>query len=291
MHRGLFFLMLLLAAAGVWAYQLAYKDPANAVRWYRTDITLDGKFTTNPGKQTMRMAGSIAFTSRETVIAVDADGTATILSEITDGTLTMKVDDQEMTQSLTDYRAIYKRAPSGKIVAMKIEHESEGNVTSLQTMGFGNHWRMISGLGQGFEFPAKDLKPGAKWRSTGAAGQAEMTVNNILRTPKTADGVRYLIIAGDTSVKIPDIDLVLPVDDQAVVARQTSALKAKSSTLFDSVKGEFIETDFTGEMKLSMTVPGSEEPVTVNGTLKLSGSTEKISAPEEPARAGEPPAE
>lgn len=288
MHRGLLLLVLLATAAGVWAYQLAYKDPVDAVRWYRTDITLDGKFTANPGERIMRMTGSIAFTSRETVTAVDDDGVATILSEIIDGTLAMTVDDQEMTQPLTDYRAVYKRAPSGKIIAVKIERESEGDVTSLQTMGFANHWRMISGLGQGFEFPAKDLKTGAKWRSTGTAGEVEMTVDTVLRKPTTVDGVHYLTITSDTSVKIPDIELVLPVGDQAIVARQTSSLKAKSDTLFDPDKGEFFKTDFTGEMKLHMSVPGAEKPLTVSGALKLSGSTHKIPPPERSAQAGEP---
>ncbi|MHB9107951.1 MAG: hypothetical protein ACYDCO_12910 [Armatimonadota bacterium] len=284
MRRGILLLLLLAAAAGVWAYQLAYQDPADAVRWYRTDITLKGKFTAKPGDQTLPMTGSIAFTSRERVIAVHAGDIATIVSEITDGALTMMVGDQEMTQPLSGYKATFKRAPSGKVTDMMIAGEPKSDLASLHSMGFSNHWRMVSGLGQGFEFPPKDLKVGAKWRNTGAAGQAEMTVNNKLRAPETVDGVPYLVIAGDTSVKLPDVELVIPLGDQAVTMKQGSALTAKSTTLFDPAKGEFFKTDFTGELKITMTLPNAEQTVTVNGTLKLSGSTKKIPAPAEPVK-------
>jgi len=281
-------ILLLAAVAGAWAYQLAYKDPADAIRWHHTDITLNGKFTTKPGGETIPTTGSITFTSRERVIAVNADGTATIVSDITDGELNMKVGDQEMSQPLTGYKSVFKRAPSGKVTEMKIEGEPKGGLADLQTMGFSSQWHMISGLGQGFEFSPKDMKVGAKWRNTGVAGQAQLTINNVLRDPKTVDGVSYLTIAGDTSVKIPDIELPIPVGDDSVTVKQTSALTAKSTSLFDPAKGEFFQTDFTGELKLTMTVPAPDQAVTVSGTIALTGCTAKISEPKEPAESEKP---
>lgn len=288
MRRGIVLIMLLAAVASAWAYQLAYQDPADTIRWHHTEITLNGKFTAKPGGQTIPTTGSITFTSRERVIAVNADGTATIVSDITDGELNMKVGDQEMSQPLTGYKSVFKRAPSGKVTEMKIEGEPKVGPASLQTMGFSSQWRMISDLGQGFEFPSKDSKAGAKWRNTGAAGQAQLTINNVLRDPKTVDGVPYLTIAGDTSVKIPDIELAIPMGDDSMRVKQASALTAKSTTLFDQTKGEFFKADFTGELKITMTVPDPDQPVTVSGTVTLAGCTMKINEPKEPAKTEEP---
>jgi len=288
MRRGMLFVLLAATIAGTFAYQLTYIDPADTVRWYRTEIAFDGKFTTKPTNETMPMTGDIKYVGREKVIGVNPDGTSTIISEITDGELHMTLQEQQLTQPLAGYKATFKRAPSGKVTDMKIEGDPKGELARMQPLGFGNQWKIISCLGQGFEFPRKNLAVGAKWTSTGVAGTAVLTMRNILRAPQTVEGVKYLAIDSNTSAKIPDARLDVPMGDEIITLKQTSALTAKATTLFDAEKGELFKTDFTGALKVNMTIPGEDGTVTISGVLNLTGSTRQIPEPAEPAEPAMP---
>jgi hypothetical protein len=287
-------LFILLAATftGAFAYQLTYKDPADTVRWYRTEIALDGKLIAQPTGNTMPITGGIKFVGREKVISVNADGTSTLVSTITDGELHMTLEEQQLTQSLAGYKATFKRAPSGKVTDMKIEGNPKGELAQLQPLGFGNQWKIISCLGQGFEFPRKNLAVGAKWTCICAAGTAKLTMRNILRVLQTVEGVNYPAIDSDMSAKIPDATLDVPMAGDIVTIKQSSSLTARTTALFDTEKGELCKTDFTGVLKVKMTIPGQDGTITISGMLNLTGSTRRIPEPaetvkpEEPAKAG-----
>jgi len=290
MRHLLLFGLLLAAIIGAGAYQLAYKDPAGAVRWYRTEITLTGNFTGGGAREAIPVAGAISFISRELVTGLNSDGTAKIVTRITDGKMHMTVGDQEMSQPLTDYIAVFNRAPAGNITELKVEGDPQNKMAALQPLGFGSQWQLISGIGQAFEFPANDLKPGAKWRQTITTRTTATTINNILRGPKMADGASYLAIDSQTAVTLSNVTVDIPTGDQTVTLKQTGGLTANSNTLFDEENGELVQTNFTGELKLVIALPGADKPVTVTGLLKLTGATTKIPAPAEPAPTEKPAA-
>jgi hypothetical protein len=279
--------LLLSFLAGAGAYQLAYKDPAGSVRWYRTEIAITGNYTVDKTREAIPMTGAITFVSREKVVAVKDDGSSTIVTKITDGELYMAIGDQEVTQSLVDYVAIFTREPTGKVSGMKAESAARNGQIKLQPLGFGSQWRLISGIGQGIEFPPRDIKAGAKWSQSHTLATVKTSMSNILRGPKTVEGATCLSIDSRTTIKIPGVTLHIPMDGQTVDVKQVVGVTAESVALFDVEKGELVGADFTGELKVTVTLPGADKPMTINGLLKLTGATSKIPEPAEPEKTDE----
>jgi|GEM_PF-1437417 len=284
--RHILLLGLLLAViAGADAYQLAYSDPEGAVRWYRTEIAINGKFTMAGTRESLPMTGSITFVSQEKVVAVNDKGEAAIFSKITDGELRMSVEEEETTQSLAGYTATFTRSPSGKVSGMKVADNPLDENVEMQPLGFGAQWRLISGIGRDIEFPPKDIKSGAKWSQNSTQATIKTSIDNILRVPKGGGG---LSIDGRTTIKIPSRELNIPMEDQSIVVKQSAEITARSASAFDAEKGELVGADFTGELNVNVTFPDSNKPITINGLLKLTGATVKIPAPPQPEQTTEP---
>jgi len=277
--------LLLAVLAGAGAYQLAYKDTAGAVRWYRTDIAITGKFTVAGSRESFPMTGSINFVSQEKVVAVNDNGDATISTKITDGELHMSVEEEEMTQSLVDYTVIFTRSPSGKVSGMRVAGNPLDATIETQPLGFGGQWRLISGIGRDIEFPPKDIKAGAKWSQNSTLTTLKTSISNILREPKEAG---YLSIDSRTTIKIPSRELEIPMEDQTITAKQSAEMTAESGTKFDAEKGELVGADFTGDLKVTVILPDPDKPITLTGLLKLTGAAVKIPEPTQPEQSIEP---
>ena len=265
------------------AYQLTFKDPANTTRWYRTEISMDGSFTMAQLDEPLLVKGTVQYVSREKVTAVNANGTSSLVAEITEGALELTVGDQQVKQPLTGYKVTFKRTPTGKVTDVKVENVPEGDFTQMQILGFGDQWKLISGIGQGIEFPAGNLNEGAKWTNNssvalGPGQNVTLTMNNILRAPRQVEGRTLLSIDSDTVLKMPTVKTDYPLGGQTFTISQSSSLSGKSTTQFSVEAGEITTTSFTGDLKMILTMPelGDEQAMAMTGTVKMTSSTTKI---------------
>ena len=213
MRRGLLLwvLALLIVCLGsAHAFQLAYQDAAGTVRWYLNQMVITGAFTTQPMTQTIRMSGTVKFTCCEKVLEVSDDGTATIQSEIMDGSVSMTFPGAEqppMNMPMTGFKVNYKRSPTGKVTDMTIEGQPDG-MMGMQGMNMADQWKMFSNTGAGFEFPAGEIQAGHKWTNEASIemmpGQKmEMKMVNMLQGPQVVDKVSYLQINSDLTMNMP----------------------------------------------------------------------------------------
>lgn len=285
MRNALFlgvFLLLAVLAGGAQAYQLAYKDPADTTRWYRNEMTIKGSMTVQPMNMTLPIDGSVKLLITEKVVSVNDDGTATIAMQFSDGTVTMTVPgvEEPMTLPFLAMTMSYRRAPSGKMTDLKIEGQPDA---AFAIPGMEEQMKMLSGSGQGIEFPAGDLKPGDTWETTQAfefipGRKAEMKITNTFKGPQTVDGVEYLLI--NTDVKL-DIKFTVPAGEQAVTMEQSFSMVGKLATLFDDRAGEINRSLFNAGMDVKATMPASDgQTVVTTGTFTMSGSMKKVPAPE-----------
>jgi len=289
MRRGLVFgLFLLVACLGsARAYTLAYKDPAGTNRWYQNDITMKGSFNAQPTNETIPLDGTMKFISSEKVIRVNDDGTSTISSEISDGSMTMTLPgaDKPMTMPFPNFSMTYKRSPTGKMSDMNITDKA-GNGMFADMTGFENQLKMFNSAGQ-FEFPEGDLKAGDHWINTQSfefmPGQKiDMKINNVVQGPRVVDGVNCLLINSEMTMEIPSIKMQITEGGVNISMEQSMSMVMKIATLFDEKAGEINRALINGaiDMTIITLVPNTEKMV-VKGTMTMSGSTKKLPGPPE----------
>jgi hypothetical protein len=305
MRRGilLWVSMLLIACLGsAHAFQLAYKDTAGTVRWYQNNIAITGNVNVQPMNQTIRMNGMVKFISCEKVLDVNADGMATIQTEITDGSVTMNfpgTDQPSMNLPMGGMKITYKRTPTGKVSDMKIEGQNQA-MMGMQGMNMADQWKMFSNTGQGFELPVGEILAGARWTNESSVevmpGQkVTIKLNNLLQGPQVIDKVTYLQIDTDFVMNAPMTKMQIPIGDgQTMTMNQSIEMKAKMNTLFDDIAGELNRTWLSGtmNMKMSMPMPGSDQTITSVVIMNMSGGMNKIPppAPKPNATGAVPPA-
>lgn len=283
---GLFLLVVCLGSAR--AYKLAYKDPAGANRWYQNEITMKGSFNVKPMNETIPFDGTMKFISCEKVIKVNDDGTSTISSEISEGSMTMTIpgEDKPMTMPFPNFNMTYKRSPSGKQSDMKIgEMPGAGALNALP--GLQDQLKMFNNAGQ-FEFPAGDLKAGDNWVNTQSfefmPGQKmEIKIDNVLVGPRVMEGVAYLLINSEMTMDIPSLKMQIGEGGQAAVMEQSMSMVMKIATLFDEKAGEVNRALINGalEMLIVSPIPDSAEKMEMKGTINMSGSMKKLPGPPE----------
>lgn len=292
MRKGILlglFLLLIFCIGSAQAIQLAFNDPAGTVRWYQTEIAMKGNFTVAQVPEPMNIDGTIKFISSEKVLLVNDDGTSTIVTEITDGTIKMTVPgaDQPMTMPMPPMKMTYKRAASGKITDMKVEG-AQGGVPGVQGMDMGQQLQMFNGTGEGFQFPNHDLTVGFQWNNNMSTevtpGQKlEMKLANTYQGLKTIDNKTLHQIDGALTMSMP-LKMELPVGDQKMTMEEKIDMKMKTFTLFDANAGEINRTWMDGTLKLAMTMTvAGIDPITSNGTMTMTGGMTRI--PEPPAKA------
>jgi len=280
------FLLLAVCAGGAQAYRLAYKDPADTTRWYRSEMTINGSMNVQPMNVTIPINGSIKFLSTEKVVSVNDDGTSTIAMQLSDGSMTMAMPGAEepMNMPFPAMTMTYHRAPSGKMTGMKIESQPGA---AFAIPGMEEQMKMFSGSGQGIEFPAGDLKVGDTWQTAQAfefmPGQkAEMKITNTFMGPQMVDGATYLLINTQMQLDIPALKMTIPMGEQTITMEQSMSFVGKVATLFDEKAGEInralINAGF--DVKVTAPMPDGQTMVTT-GTITLSGSMKKVPAPEE----------
>ena len=150
---------------GVQAYRLAFNDPKGAVRTYRVDVKSKGSITMQGLGEPIPVTVTLQFVMRETVKDVGRDGVASIVDEITEGTVVAVAGDERMEQSLQGVRMTYKRAPSGNTRDVKIENIPAGPLAEMQGLRLDEMMRQVSEAAQ-FAFPAEDLAIGDQWETT-----------------------------------------------------------------------------------------------------------------------------
>ena len=266
--RLAFGVVLLLAAMTAHAYQLRFLDPADTTRWYQSEFTLKGTLALQPMNEQLPLVGTITFIAKEQVTGVNQDGTANLVNEITDGKVKINVADQTTDQSMTGYRTTFTRSPSGNVTNTEIQGGAGGIFGQMQSLGMSDQWKMLANLGQALEFPKTDVKAGDTWSNQASFEIApdqvvEMKTTNRLIGPKMIADVpnyTFLEIDGNTSLKLPEMNLSIGVGDMAMSLKQSMAISGQSIALFDPQAGEFFRSMFNGTMKVTMTLPIAGRP-------------------------------
>lgn len=279
---GLFLLLVCLGSAQ--AYQLAYKDPAGAARWYQNDVTLKGSFLIQPMNQTIPIEGVVKFITSEKVAGVNDNGTSTVVTELGHGNITMTIPgaDQPMVMPFPAFKMTSNRAPSGKTSDIKIEGQP-GGLGALP--GMEDQLKMFNSAGQ-FEFPAGDLKAGDTWENTQSfeftPGQKiDMKITNVLKGTQVVDGVTYLLINSEMKMEMPSMKIQVTQDGQTITMEEKISLTGKVATLFDEQAGEMNRAlmNMAMEMTMTMPIPNSDQTMVMQGTMTMAGSTTKIQEP------------
>ncbi len=275
---------------------LVYKDVAGTLRNYQTELNMTGKFTVSDMTESLRMDGKVQYTTSEKVSAVGADGVATIEAVITDGVLGITLGDEHIDQPLAGYRFTFKRSPRGKVTEMKILNTPDGAIQGMQSMGFGDQWRLMSEVGRRFTFPANPLRMGDSWKSKEAVEVTsgrfiDMAVKATLGGVQTIEGHPYLQIESDATLKTAKQVINMTVGDTEVPLTQSMTLTAQAVTLFDADAGEWINNTLDGNINMTVSTKIPEgTALNIKGSVHIIGGTKKVppatTTPQTPASPG-----
>jgi len=263
------------------AVKLAFCDVAGASRTYHSDIALKGNFTAEGMDEPMALTGNVTFTMVEKVLAVKSDGTANLSNEITEGDITMNLGEQEMKYPLAGYKATFDRTPQGKVTNLKSIGDPTASVLSqMESMGFGNEWKLIAELGQRFAFPTGDVNVGDSWQSTQAEELSPgkvvtMKEQNTLKGPETVDGASYLRIDSVTSLETPEQTTKTSAAGQSIGLTMKMSMTANSKTYFDARAGQIYRTAYQGVTNMHMSVDSPAGAMVIKGTMNMNGGTKK----------------
>jgi hypothetical protein len=256
------------------AARLQYKDVAGIARTYQASYTMRGQFTI-PGGGTMPMNMVMSFTVREKVRSVNANGTASISSEMKDGSITMTISGEEQKMPFPAFEMTYDRTPLGKMTNLKMTGEGAETLKQMSSMGMNQNF--MSQFGQGFEFPNRELVAGDTWKVTQPfemmpGMKLDMTALFTLTGPKSVDNKNYLQIDTDMSMNMPKATLKGP-DGAASAMSMAMQMKAKATTLFDETAGALFGAIFNGTMNMQMTMTDPDAgAITMSGALTISGT-------------------
>lgn len=280
--------LLLLAGMAAQAYQLRFKDPANAVRWYQGDYTIKGNLSLQPENRNLTLTGTMTFLEKESVTGVNPDGTANVTVEITQGTMTANVDEEAMNVPIGGYKMSFKRAPNGNVTAMKVDEQEGGIFGMMKSLGTNDLWKIMANLGQVFEFPQKELHDGDAWSNAASVELApgnvsEMKTQVNIVGPKTVDGVPFVELKGVSNLKVPELTFNMGVGQMAMTLKQNLTVRGESYALFHEDAGEFYRSMFNGEIKMLMTLPMPEgmDDITIGGPIYIVGNFYRIQPPQE----------
>ena len=266
------------------AVRLAFNDTAGAARTYHSDIALTGSFTAEGVDEAMPLTGHVTFTMVEKVLAVKADGTASVSNEITDGGINMTLGEQEVKYPLKGYKATFDRSPQGKVTNLKSTGDPTSNaIDQMQTMGFGSEWKLIAELGQRFALPAKDLQPGDCWDSkqseeVSPGNAVTMTESSKLIGNAVVEGNTYQQIDSTTTLTTPEQKTKSSAAGMSIAIAMQVSMTAKSTTYFDAQAGQIFRTAYTGATNMHMTVDGPTGPLAIKGTMNMDGGMKKVAA-------------
>ncbi|HOS43221.1 MAG TPA: hypothetical protein PK794_05965 [Armatimonadota bacterium] len=266
------------SALAAQAARLQYKDAAGTVRTYQATYDITGQFTL-PGGGAMPLRMAMRFTVREKVIAVKADGTAAISSEMTDGTMKMTVLGEEQELPFPSVLMTYDRTPLGKMTNLKMSGEGAETMKQMQNMGLNQNF--MSQFGQGFEFPNRELQVGDTWKVTQPfevmpGMKMDLTALFKMIGAKTVDNRNLLQIDTDMSLAMPQAELKGP-DGAPLGMTMAMQMTAKATSYFDEAAGALYGANFSGTINMQMAGKGGEAGAqNMHGTMTISGTMKQV---------------
>ncbi|HEY3418098.1 MAG TPA: hypothetical protein VGM23_14570 [Armatimonadota bacterium] len=275
-------LLVIGAAVAAQAYTLRYKDVAGIARTYQATVNVKGT-TTMPDKTAIPIVMVMNLTMKEKVQSVNPDGTATILNEMKDGTMTMTINGQEQKQPFPAFQVTFDRTPTGKISHVKMEGQG---AQMMQSMSGGN---FMNQLGSGFEFPDGDLKLGDTWKMNQPIDVLPGMKFNIsalftLVGAPVRDGKNYLEITTDANMNLPKSTMQIPnaggnADAGGATPSMSVAMRmqGKGSTLFDTADGNIASSTMHMTMNMTMWIPDPQSGKTTQAiTAMIFDTTMKL---------------
>lgn len=273
----------IIAALSAQAARLLFKDPEGTVRTYKGVYNVRGAMDM-PGMGSIPLNITMAFTVREKVNEVRADGTANVTDELCDGTLAMKINDEEKKVPFPGYIMTYDRTNLGKISNVKMSGEGVEQLKQMQGMGMGMNENIMSQFGQGFPFPDRELAMGDTWKASVAMEAMpgmKMNVNALMKLvgTKVVDNKSYLQIATDLTMNMPKFE-VKGTEGAASGMAMSMTMKGKATTLFDEQAGALFAANFEGTMAMTMTMPNpeSDEDISATTTMTITGNLKQVKA-------------
>ncbi len=287
MRKSLLVVLLTILAIGATltaqAARLQYKDVAGVTRTYKASYTMKGSFNI-PGQGAMPMNMVMTFTVREKVLQVANDGSAQIMDELKDGSITMTMDGKDMKQAFPGMTMTFERTPQGKVSNMEMSGEGAEMLKGMQGMGgMGMNQNMISQLGGAIEFPNRELSVGDTWKMTMPPVEPmpgmKLDIAGLYKYvgTKVTDGKNLMQVDTAMTMKMPKTAMKAP-DGSSLGMSMTMNMTAKATTLFDEAAGALFSGSFSGAMTMAMSMknPETGEAMNMSGNMTMTGWMKQV---------------
>jgi hypothetical protein len=283
-------LLLLGASLAAQAYTLRYKDVAGMARTYQATFHINGTVNAPGLPQPMPMKMDMTFLAKEKCLAVNADGTATILSEMKDGTITVNVNGQPAQQPFPAMQMTYDRSPVGKISNVKM---NGSGAQMMSSMGGSN---FMSQFGQGFQFPDGDVKVNDNWKVTQSMEvmpgmKFDVNATITLKDTAVTNGKTYLNLNTVMNMNMPKAALTIPAGAAGAggaVPNMAMAMKMtmNGASYFDADGGSLYSSAVKGTMTMTiwMTDPQSGQAIQTATTMAIDGTMQMTKEEKEPIK-------
>jgi len=197
------------------------------------------------------------------VLDVDAQGTARVAMQVSQGTMKMKMGENEHTMPFPAQKAVLRITARGKVTSVSGQPGEKGGMGEAAGLGFD-----LSDISGAMQFPERDLKVGDSWRATekmkaGPLGEIPITYSGKLTGFKNYKGANCAVVL---------MTFEAPLDLSGMGSGELSGSGKLAGTLnmyMDLKRGQ--EVYVTGEMVFlqKMTVPMGQQSTEVNTTMKM----------------------
>ena len=248
---GLCVLIVCGQAAGV---TLRYQFKPGQVRKYKTMMTGAGEMSGVTGEP-VRMVIEGSSVTKQEVLEVAEDGTATVEMQVIEGEMKMNMGGMEQTMPFPTAKTTLKMTPRGKATVEKAEGLPAGPGMQFD----------FSDVMGGIEFPEKDLKEGESW-----SGQTKMTLpmlgDTVIKFTEKFKGTKTVM---GRECALIDFTFEAPVAMDLQMMKATGKVAGSGTMYFDAKNGIDVQTTAQLINVMRMTMTFGEQSVETKQTMKM----------------------
>jgi hypothetical protein len=244
------------------AVRLRFKFTKGEVLRYKM-LTAGASRTEGAGMPAIPMEFTMDMVVVQKVLDVDAQGTARVAMQVSQGNMKMKMGENEHAMPFPAEKAVLRITARGKVTPVSGQPGETAGMGKAAGLGFD-----LSDIGGAMQFPERDLKVGDSWRGTekmkaGPLGEIPITYSGKLTGFKNYKGVNCAVML---------MTFEAPLDLSALTKGMASGSGKMTGTLnmyMDLKRGQ--DVYMTGEMVWlqKMTMQMGQQSTEVNTTMKM----------------------